>query len=148
MAPNHHEEAAVEAQQSNERADEAAGLSTEAALQQDLDRIAEDCASILVEIQSDDETKMLTVRQCEGIHQVIAEGFAVEAYRIAFVRFGEDPVHEGDSFEDIGAEDGARLSVRISDPTESSSDSSWHPQDFYSEYDEHGVPTDGTWGDW
>ena len=46
---------------------------------------------------------------------VFAEAFDVEPDFIEWVLFGEDPVSPGESFEELGIEEGARLSLRVRD---------------------------------
>ena len=80
------------------------------ALNHDLERVAS-CLQqpFVVTLRTDDEEKEITVFPSQCVHEVIAGEFADGA--IQAVALGENEVVYGDTFDDLGCDDGARLDV-------------------------------------
>jgi len=64
-------------------------------------------AMIQVTVQSDEETKRLTVDPPRPVHEAIAEAFGTSARQVLL--FGDMDVLEGESFDDHGIEVGGAL---------------------------------------
>jgi len=89
-----------------------------AALQADLVRVAsevsEDDDDMMIFCESDSREEIrLNVKPTQLIHTALCRGYRVRATALDQVWFGEEPVLAGESFDDHGMEDGARLAVGL-----------------------------------
>ena len=87
-------------------------------LAQDLERIAsqrDDTPAFCVTVRSDHgDTREVTVRDpSQEIHTAIVTAFGWDGNGAIYVEFGDQVVAEGESFEEHGIEDGARLGVSL-----------------------------------
>ena len=68
---------------------------------------------LIVTVSTDCETKEITVTPTDAVHDAIAAGFERPGEVIEEALLGDDAVQPGETFQDWGIEEGARLSVRF-----------------------------------
>ena len=62
---------------------------------------------------TDDETRTVSCRPSDAVHDALAAAFERPVEHIEEALLGNDAVQPGETFDDLGIEDGARLNVRF-----------------------------------
>ena len=76
----------------------------EAALDRDVERVSSSLGALTVTVATDDETRAISARPTDAVHDAIAAEFGRPVEHIEEALLGDDAVQPGESCEQLGIE--------------------------------------------